>query len=166
LLIVRPEEGIYFANAAPLREKTRDLALAADPPPKAVVVDLEMTDDLDAPSAHELAELHGDRKAADMQLMLARVRAAAHEVLDRSGATEVIGAENLQPRVLAAVAAHLSQAGGAVADVIEMSEDSLQRLIEVIDAQLPAASGADQERLATLRERLQEAVATINQNNT
>jgi high affinity sulfate transporter 1 len=160
LLIVRPDEGLYFANAAPLRENIRALALTADPPVASVVVNLEMTNDMDAPSAHELAELHADLEAAGVHLMLARVHAPVRAVLDRSGAAEEIGAENLHPRVLAAVAMHLQRTGGG-SEVLDMSADSLQRLIDVVDAQIPAATGADQERLATLRQRLQAALDSI-----
>lgn len=161
LLIVRPEQGLYFANAAPLREKAQELAAAADPPPQTVVVDLEMTYDLDAPSAHELAELHADLQAADTQLLLARVRAPVRDVLDRSGAAAQIGAENIHARILEAVAAHLGEHGGASAEVFEMSGDALQRLIQVIDAQTSAATGGDRERLDTLRQRLQGALDVI-----
>jgi MFS superfamily sulfate permease-like transporter len=163
ILIVRPEEAIYFANAAPLREKMRDLATAAGPLPRTVVVDLEMTYDLDAPSAHELAELSTDLQAANVQLMLARVRASVRDVLDRSGATAQIGAEQIYPRVLSAVAAHLGQDGGASAEVFEMSADSLQRLLDVVDGQVLAATGDDRERLVALRQRLQDALDTVDQ---
>lgn len=160
ILIVRPEEGVYFANAAPLREKTRALALTADPPPQTVVVDLEMTYDLDAPSAHELAELHTDLQAAGMQLMLARVRTGVRAVLDHSDATGEIGADHIHDRVLSAVAAHLRQTSGAAAEVLEISADSIQRLLDVVDAQLPAATGSDAVRLAALRQHLQGALDT------
>jgi sulfate permease, SulP family len=163
LLLVRPEEGIYFANAATIRERVLELALSADPPVQTVVVDLEMTSDLDAPSAHELAELHTDLAAAGKQLMLARVRSAARAVLDRSGATAEIGGDNIQPRVLAAVAAHLGQTGGAAAEVLEMSLDNMQRLIDVIDGQLSEAAGSNQERLRALRERLQAVLTASKQ---
>lgn len=160
LLIVRPDEGLYFANAAPLRENIRTLAMTADPPATSVVVDLEMSNDLDAPSAHELAELHADLAAAGVHLMLARVHAPVRAVLDHSGATEEIGAENLHPRVLAAVVMHLKRTGDG-SHVLDMSADSLQRLIDVVDAQIAAATGADQERLAALRQRLQAALDAI-----
>ncbi len=163
ILIVRPEEGVYFANAAPLREKTRTLALTADPPPQTVVVDLEMTYDLDAPSAHELAELHTDLQAAGMQLVLARVRTGVRTVLDHSDATGEIGADHIHARVLSAVAAHLRQTSGAAAEVLEISADSIQRLLDVVDAQLPAATGSDAARLAALRQHLQGALDTAEQ---
>jgi hypothetical protein len=108
-----------------------------------------------------LAELHADLHAADTRLMLARVRAPVRQVLDRSGAAAQIGAENIYARILEAVAAHLGQHGGASAEVFEMSSDALQRLIQVIDAQTTAATGADRERLDTLRQRLQGALDAI-----
>jgi hypothetical protein len=74
--------------------------------------------------------------------------------------TEEIGAENLHPRVLAAVAMHLKRTAGSQ-DVLDMSGDSLQRLAEVIDVQIEAASGDDRERLVALRRRLQEALDLI-----
>ncbi|MEI2691485.1 MAG: sodium-independent anion transporter [Anaerolineae bacterium] len=160
LLIVRPDEGLYFANAAPLRENIRALALAAVPPAASVVVDMEMTNDLDAPSAHELAELHADLEAAGVHLMLARVHTPVRAVLDRSGATKEIGAENLHSRVLVAVAMHLQRTRDG-SEVLDMSADTLQRLIDVIDAQITAATVVDQERLATLRQRLQDALDVI-----
>jgi MFS superfamily sulfate permease-like transporter len=125
-----------------------------------VVVDLEMTNDLDAPSAHELAELHSDLEASGMHLMLARLRAPVRAVLDRSGATEEIGAENLHPRVIAAVATHLNRTAGSQ-DALDIAGDSIQRLITVVDAQIEAAGGDDRERLAALRRRLQEALDDI-----
>lgn len=159
LLIVRPDEGLYFANAAPLRENIRALALAADPPATSVIVDLEMTNDLDAPSAHELAELHADLEAAGVHLSW-RGCTPVRAVLNRSGVTDEIGAENLHPRVFAAVTMHLKRTGDG-SEVLDMSADSLQRLVDVIGAQIAAATGADQARLTTLRQRLQGALDAI-----
>ena len=81
--------------------------------------------------------------------------------LDRSGATEEIGAENMHPRVLRAVAMHLNRTAGGASGVLEMSADSLQRLVDVVGAQIPAATGADRERLEALQRRLQDAIETI-----
>ena len=50
---------------------------------------------------------------------------------------------------------------GGVRDVLEMSSDSLHRLADVVGAQIPAATGADRERLEALQRRLQDAIETI-----
>ena len=55
-----------------------------------------------------LKELHDDLEAAGVQLMLARVRPAVRDLLDRSGVTEAIGAEHIYGRVLEGVLVHLS----------------------------------------------------------
>ena len=70
-----------------------------------------MTNDLDAPSAHELGELHTDLAAHGMQLALARVHAPVRVVLERAGATQTIGAEHIYDRVIQAVAMHLPWSG-------------------------------------------------------
>ena len=56
---------------------------------------------------------------------------------------------------------HLNRTAGGARDVLEMSADSLQRLVEVVSTQIPAATGADRERLEALQRRLQDAIDTI-----
>ncbi|HNU06030.1 MAG TPA: hypothetical protein PKL67_17985 [Anaerolineae bacterium] len=80
-------------------------------------------------------------------------------MLDRSGAAEKIGVENLHPWVMAAVAMHLNRAASHE-DALIIARDSLQRLISVIDAQV-GAGGDDQERLDALRRRLRNALDAI-----
>jgi hypothetical protein len=136
-----------------------EMAQATDPAPSAVVVDLEMTNDLDAPSAHELAELHTDLAAIGARLMLARVHDPVRTILDRAGTTTKVGAENIHTRILGAVATHLQQAGSATGDVLMLSADNLRRLLDVVDAQLTVATGADRTQLEALRQHLQETLA-------
>jgi MFS superfamily sulfate permease-like transporter len=103
LLIVRPNEGLFFANAAPLRERLLALAGASDPPPRAVLLDLEMSNELDAPGADALAELHEELERRGIGLLLSRVHAQVRETLDRGGVTARIGEEHLYRRSAAAV---------------------------------------------------------------
>ena len=65
-----------------------------------VLLDLELTNEIDVPSADMLKELHDDLEAAGVQLLLARVRPAVRDLLDRSGVTAKIGAEHIYGRVL------------------------------------------------------------------
>ena len=58
LLIVRADEGIFFANAASLRNALRSQITASDPPIRATIFDMEMTDELDVPSTEMLATVH------------------------------------------------------------------------------------------------------------
>ena len=69
LLIVRPENGLFFANAAGIREVIMDRMQSSAEPVKAVLLDLGATTDLDVPSADMMAEmgeeLHDQKCALD-----------------------------------------------------------------------------------------------------
>ena len=112
LLIFAPEESLFFANADTVRVQITNRlaanAAAAAAPVGRVVLDLELTNELDVPSADMVKELHDDLDAAGVELLLARVRPAVRDLLDRSGATAKLGAEHIYGRVLEGVLYHLS----------------------------------------------------------
>ena len=56
-LVVRPDAELFFANAESLVETVYDDATRSEPPARAVVLDLEMTYDLDVPGAEALLML-------------------------------------------------------------------------------------------------------------
>ena len=57
LLIVRVEEGIYYANAESIRDQIMALMWDSNTPVQTVILDLEMTGDLDLAGAEMLEEL-------------------------------------------------------------------------------------------------------------
>ncbi len=107
LLIFAPEESLFFANADTIRTQiTNRLAATAEQEAargkvdaadkiERVILDLELTNELDVPSADMLEELHADLRASGVGLSLARVRPAVRDLLDRSGVTEKIGGEHI-----------------------------------------------------------------------
>ncbi|HSR48575.1 MAG TPA: SulP family inorganic anion transporter [Anaerolineales bacterium] len=121
LLILRPDEGIFFANAAALREEIRRRIESAGRPLKAVLVDLEMTNELDAPSAEALEETWRDLGALDLRLILSSVHGPVLAMMDRTGLTEKIGAGNVHATVL----------GGAM-DYLHGDEDGLRLILEMV----------------------------------
>ena len=90
LLIVRPENGLFFANAAALREAIMGEMSSSDEPAKAVLIDLGATTDLDVPSADMLAELHKELHGRNVRVMLTRVIAPVRQMLERAGEMEEI----------------------------------------------------------------------------
>jgi high affinity sulfate transporter 1 len=58
LLMVRPENGLFFANAAGIRADIMHEVESSAVPVKVVLIDLVSTSDLDAPAADMLIELH------------------------------------------------------------------------------------------------------------
>ena len=99
LLIFAPEESLFFANADTVRVQITNRLAASTEPVDSVLLDLELTNELDVPSADMLKELHDDLDAAGVQLMLARVRPAVRDLLDRSGVTADRRRTHLRPCV-------------------------------------------------------------------
>ncbi len=161
LLIVRPDEGLFFANAAPLREDVLQRVAASDRPLHAVLIDLEMSNDLDAPSVEELANLYEDLQAAGVRMMLSRVYPDVRKMLVSSGALERIGEDNLYERGLDALLAHLRTTDQGAEVVTEMMSDGLQRLHDVVSAAAGRATGPERDRLEKLQANLQASIDSL-----
>ena len=58
LLIVRPDEMLFFANVASVREGIMQAVANADPRPTVVLLDLELTPEVDVPVVEALEHLH------------------------------------------------------------------------------------------------------------
>jgi sulfate permease, SulP family len=85
VLVLRPDGALLYPNANEVSDRVLALAAAADPPPRAVVLDLSLSPDLDVQSADMLADLARQLGRAGVELRLATVRAPARAVLRRSG---------------------------------------------------------------------------------
>ena len=76
---------LIFANARYVRTSVVDVVRESTPPPRVVVLDLEMSYGMDVESADTLAELRTTLHSTGTELWLATVRAPAADVLRRSG---------------------------------------------------------------------------------
>jgi len=83
ILIVRPEEPLFFANAEQVFQVIR--LRVSDQKPHTVVLSLEVCDDLDATATEALAEFALGLDKQGGKLVLARVKDAARESLVRAG---------------------------------------------------------------------------------
>ncbi len=83
MLVLRPEEPLFFANAEPLLAEVRERIRAA-PSTRVVVLSLEESPDLDSTSLEALAELCDWRSAHGVELRLARLKDSAREALARA----------------------------------------------------------------------------------
>jgi high affinity sulfate transporter 1 len=91
LFIVRPDAPLFFANAARLRDEVRKLVHGTDPPPKALLLDLEGTSELDVPSADELCELMSELGTLEIDVLLARVHSPVRDMMRLTGLLEELG---------------------------------------------------------------------------
>lgn len=85
LLALRPNAMLFWANARHIRASVIDLVRTSTPPPRVVVLELEMSHGMDVESADTLAELRTTLRSMGSDLRLATVHARAAEVLRRSG---------------------------------------------------------------------------------
>jgi sulfate permease, SulP family len=104
-LVVRPDAELFFANAEAVAEDVYLAATESEPPARAVVIDLELTYDLDVPAADALAQLAGRLAKAGIPLALARIQGPAVELLEQTGVIEAVGRDRVGGRVEDAVRA-------------------------------------------------------------
>ncbi|HSJ19647.1 MAG TPA: sodium-independent anion transporter [Nocardioidaceae bacterium] len=111
LLVVRPNEQMFFANADPVCAGILSLLDGHEPAVRTVVLDLELSEGLDVPSTDALTELYEELNQSGATLVLSRVHGPVREILDRSGLIQRIGEERIYRRTISAVNA-MTKAGG------------------------------------------------------
>ena len=109
ILVLRPDEPLFFANAEGLRISIQNAIAQAETPVAAVVLDLEMTGELDVPSLDMLDELELELDREGTRLLLARVHADTVAGLERSGLLARLGSNAVQDHVTDAVRAAESE---------------------------------------------------------
>jgi high affinity sulfate transporter 1 len=108
LLIYRLDAPLFAANAARFRASLLEMIATETTPPRVVLVDLEMSNDLDIKSIDTLARLHaelGERQAA---LWLARPHARVRDMLARSGLATTLGEAGIYRSVREGVQAFMT----------------------------------------------------------
>ena len=83
MLVIRPEEPLFFANAEPLLAQVRE-RVRSDASAKVVVLSLEESPDLDSTSVEALGELCGWLSGHAVELRLARLKDSARDALVRA----------------------------------------------------------------------------------
>jgi len=106
--VVRLEGGLFFATAEALEERVRELADDADPPLRAVVLDMEGVDFVDSQGAATLAEIIDFVESAGIRLSLARVKPSVGRVLATDGVLERLGPDGVHDGINLAVEAQFA----------------------------------------------------------
>ena len=151
LLIVRPDEMLFFANVAAVRDGIIEAAAAAEPRPTVVLLDLALTPEVDVPVVEALQDLDQRLAAEGIELWLSGLRPDARDLLDRAGALAAIGPERVHVRVIDGVLAfafHLPDARERVAVLTDLIAFIRERALR------PGTSAAGVETLTVLEERL------------
>jgi high affinity sulfate transporter 1 len=124
LLIVRPDEMLFFANATPVRDGILGAVVEREPRPDVVLVDLSLTPDIDAPAIEMLEDLRERLAGDETALWLAHVRPRVLELLDRAGVLAALGPGTVHSQTLDAIVAFLRRSPG--------SADRIAVLVDVI----------------------------------
>jgi high affinity sulfate transporter 1 len=109
VLVLRADAPLFWANAAHLKEIVMSEVHASDDL-RAVVLDLESTNQLDVTSVDMLTELLFDLRDEGIELYLVRVFHRVREVLKSAGFIELIGDDHMWHSMTAGVRAARAQA--------------------------------------------------------
>ena len=104
-LVVRHDAELFFANVESVTQDVYTAATESEPPVRAVVLDLELTYQLDVPAAEALLLLAQRLAEAGIPLALARVHGPVVDMLEKTGVVEAVGRERVGGRVEDAVRA-------------------------------------------------------------
>ena len=103
VLILRLQGALYYANALTVRDQVRALVDAAEPTPRALVLDLGAQDTLDLTSAQVLMAMGREMTARGLRVYLTDVHTPALEFARSAGVLDVIPAEHVLPSIELAV---------------------------------------------------------------
>ena len=157
LLIVRPENGLFFANAAGFREAIMTEMTSSTESVKAVLLDLGATTDLDVPSADMLAELGEEIHSHNVRFMLMRVITPVRQMLEHAGAIETIKPEDIFIGPVEAVLAYLSS-NYDEAGIQELMTSGAQTIRSLLQASLASAPAERQAALAAIVDNLDKEI--------
>lgn len=165
LCIIRADEGIFYANTESIRYELLSIVKCTTPAVRTVVLDLEMTSDLDLSGAEMLADLSKDLHETGVQLRLSRVQKSARVLLARVGVSDEIGLDKFHPRTLFAVAAYLSEEGVNCAASCDILPDMVRCVQDLVSARAEHVEASDRDKLETISYRLEMVLESIEQMN-
>jgi MFS superfamily sulfate permease-like transporter len=108
LMMVRLDSPLYFLNAGVAQTMIREIA-ETQPQPRAVLIDLGASGDLDIPTMDLIADVAVKLRARGVTLMFAQVRGAVRDRLERGHVLAVIGEENICLSLAAGVDAYVQR---------------------------------------------------------
>ena len=160
LMIVRPENDLFFANAAGIREAIIHEVSSCTDPVRVVLMDLVSTSDLDAPGAEMLIELHKELRERGVRLVLTRAITAVRQTLERADTKAEIGPQDIHQSLAEAVLNHLvSESGDASGQ--ETVHIGLLEARDLLRARMSAVPAERQATLAAILDIVDKEIQQI-----
>jgi len=151
LVIVRPDEMLFFANVASVRDEVLQAVTDADPPATVVLLDLALTPEVDVPVVDALKDLQQRLAADGVELWLCHLQPDARDLLDRAGALAAIGPDRVYARAIDGIVTFALRMPGAGERLAALTD--LLAFIRERKAR-PGESAEGVELLTALEERL------------
>jgi MFS superfamily sulfate permease-like transporter len=95
VLLLRLDAPLFYANAAPMRDRIKKLVGRAQPLPHTVILDTGANDALDVTAAEALEEIAHALHSAGIELVLADVHSPVARMAGRARVIETIGSEHV-----------------------------------------------------------------------
>ena len=111
LVIFRFDDELYFANSNYFREEVRRRLREADPPARAILIDVGAVTHIDTTGTDMLGELIDELSNQDVELLLARAKGKARDILRRAGLEDKIGENRIFASVRAGVSDYVERHG-------------------------------------------------------
>lgn len=109
VVVLRLDGGLFFATAAALEDRIREVALST-PEITGIVLDCEGIDFIDSQGSAKMHEIFELIRQAGVTLRLARLKPAVRELLERDGVLDRIGGDRTHGNVDHAVQAQVAAA--------------------------------------------------------
>jgi SulP family sulfate permease len=158
--MVRPENGLFFANATGIREAIVHEVNSSTTPVETVIVDMGAPSDLDAPSADMLIALHKELRERGVRLVLTRMIAPVSRVLGRADATGEIVAEDTCHSPVEAMLDFFASHVGAAGDR-ERVRAGLLEAHDLVQARMSAVSAEHRTSLAAILDIIDQEIEGI-----
>ena len=107
LIIFRMDAPLYFFNSNVAHTQISDRIAATNPPPKAILLDIGATNDLDVASLDTVGEMVEDFRRRGLNVGLVHVRGGVRDRLRKTPAMDTIGADHIFMSIEAGVQAYL-----------------------------------------------------------
>jgi MFS superfamily sulfate permease-like transporter len=122
--------------------------------PKAVLVDMEMTFELDIPTVDMIAELKNELSQWQIDLYLSRVHEDVREMLARSGVATTIGPDHINQFFLDSLLQFLADQSGSLEYDHARVQKDLEILSELIEDMLLRVGDDEAEDLSSMKSNL------------
>jgi len=105
LLIMRLDTPLYYFNATAVSDRVLEAVAEATEPPRAVLLDIEATNELDVTTSDALYELIGALEDRGTRLVIVHAKGSVRDRMRKVGLSERLGPHGVYPTEPIAVAA-------------------------------------------------------------